>query len=312
MKILFIVFKGIGDVILTTPLIKAVKKKYPDSDVFFLTKKFASPVLQYNPLISKVFVREELRISEILFKMDVAVDYMLSSTSAFYTVISGAKKRIGFYRPWNFIYNYRIKTDFNGYTVRKRFYLLKPLDINPDEIDDIKPEIYIPDKIKDNIRRKLLENNIDIDKDRIITMDITSPRAYRQLSGDKFMYIADKLYEKGYKIILSPAPNEMEYVEGTVKRFSKYRHILLKDAGLLGVAYLTSIAKLHIGTSSSPMHMAVSFNTPTFTVYSPYTSPEAWSPPVEIHSYIQGELEKLSAEEIYLKIEKFLTELGLI
>ena len=313
MNVLFIVFKGIGDVILTTPAVRILKNKYPQADVFFLTRRFAAPILKNNPYIKKVFIREDNCIKDIFLKMDVSIDYMLSSTSLFYTLISGSKKRITFYRKHNFLYNYRIETNFSGYVVLKRLYLLKPLGIDPDKFnyDEIKPEIFLDEESINNAQKKLSENGVYRD-DKIITFDITSRRTYRQLEGYKFIYIADKISELGFKTVFISAPSEIEYVENTIKTHSRKKHFFIKNTSLLESAAIISMAKLHIGTSSAPMHMAVSFNVPTFTVYSPYTDPISWTPPFGKNDYVYGEFKKLKEDEIYLKIFEFMKKIKII
>ncbi|PJA13566.1 MAG: hypothetical protein COX65_06875, partial [Elusimicrobia bacterium CG_4_10_14_0_2_um_filter_56_8] len=53
--ILIIVFKGIGDVLLTTPLIRALKKGLPESRLYFLTRRPSLGILENNPNLSGVF-----------------------------------------------------------------------------------------------------------------------------------------------------------------------------------------------------------------------------------------------------------------
>ena len=55
MKILFIRFSSIGDIVLTTPVIRCVKKQLHDVEVHFLLKKSFAPVLENNPYIDKFF-----------------------------------------------------------------------------------------------------------------------------------------------------------------------------------------------------------------------------------------------------------------
>lgn len=52
-KILVIRFSSIGDIVLTTPVIRALKKTYPQTEIHFLTKKSNRFVLEYNPYITK-------------------------------------------------------------------------------------------------------------------------------------------------------------------------------------------------------------------------------------------------------------------
>lgn len=59
MKILFIRFSSIGDIVLTTPVIRCVKKQLHDAEVHFLLKKSFTPVLENNPYIDKYFYYED-------------------------------------------------------------------------------------------------------------------------------------------------------------------------------------------------------------------------------------------------------------
>ncbi len=54
MKILILRFSSIGDIVLTTPVVRCIKKQYPEAEVHFVTKKAFSPIVQTNPYISKV------------------------------------------------------------------------------------------------------------------------------------------------------------------------------------------------------------------------------------------------------------------
>ena len=93
LRILIIVFKGIGDVLLTTPLIRALKKHYPDCEISFLTKRASVKILKLNPNVSEILTREEDAQSRIAFKkFDITIDFMLSLTSGYYTLLSKATK----------------------------------------------------------------------------------------------------------------------------------------------------------------------------------------------------------------------------
>jgi heptosyltransferase-2 len=54
-RILIINPFGIGDVLFSTPLVRAVKKKYPDSFIGYLCNEQAAPLLRNNPAIDRLF-----------------------------------------------------------------------------------------------------------------------------------------------------------------------------------------------------------------------------------------------------------------
>jgi len=54
LKILVIRFSSIGDIVLTTPVVRILKKQFPDSEIHFLTKSQFSFLLNDNPYVDKV------------------------------------------------------------------------------------------------------------------------------------------------------------------------------------------------------------------------------------------------------------------
>lgn len=53
-KFLIIRFSSIGDIVLTTPVLRSLRKAYPDSEIHFLSKKAFEPLLQFNPYIDRL------------------------------------------------------------------------------------------------------------------------------------------------------------------------------------------------------------------------------------------------------------------
>lgn len=59
MKILIIRFSSIGDIVLTTPIIRSVRKKFPEAKIHYLTKGIYHPLLIANPNIDKIYLLED-------------------------------------------------------------------------------------------------------------------------------------------------------------------------------------------------------------------------------------------------------------
>src|SRR5438477_8007404 len=52
-KFLLIRFSSIGDIVLTTPVVRCLKQQVKEAEVHFLTKEAFSPVIEHNPFIDK-------------------------------------------------------------------------------------------------------------------------------------------------------------------------------------------------------------------------------------------------------------------
>lgn len=58
-RILIIRFSSIGDIVLTSPVVRALRKKFPEADIRFVTKKQYAELVQPNPHLNGVFLLED-------------------------------------------------------------------------------------------------------------------------------------------------------------------------------------------------------------------------------------------------------------
>lgn len=61
-KVLIIRFSSIGDIVLTTPVIRSLKAAMPNIEIHFITKKAYGPLLEHNPHLSHIhFLENSIR-----------------------------------------------------------------------------------------------------------------------------------------------------------------------------------------------------------------------------------------------------------
>ncbi len=96
-KILVIALEAMGSVLMTTAQLPAIKRKYPDSTIFWLTLKNSADILKNNPYIDKLFTLDfenMLILSEIEF--DVILNSDKSVKAGAITMHLKSKKKLGF------------------------------------------------------------------------------------------------------------------------------------------------------------------------------------------------------------------------
>ncbi|OGR41470.1 MAG: hypothetical protein A2X35_10705 [Elusimicrobia bacterium GWA2_61_42] len=299
--ILIIVFKGIGDVLLTTPLLRALKKGMPEARLYFLTRRPSRGILQHNPRLAGIFYREDGPLRAIRKAgIDISLDFMRSTSSGFYSLFSGAKKRLAFrYTGGRLFYNLMpVKKEGPRYTVYDRLQLLEPLGVPADG-----PATELSFAPENAARAQAFLDQAGIAPGTFtVTLDITSPREHRRWAPENFARLADGLAAGfGARVVFLWGPGELDYVKAAMAAASE-KHLLCPAFDLLDLAALLKRASLHVGTSSAPMHMAVSQNTPTFTVYAPQNSPASWSPPGPEHAWAQGDLASLPFETVWARL----------
>jgi len=78
MKILIIRFSSIGDIAQTSPIVRCVRKRYPDADIHFLTKPQFAGIVAHNPYINKLILLNSSLLKTIgalrAEKYDVIID----------------------------------------------------------------------------------------------------------------------------------------------------------------------------------------------------------------------------------------------
>jgi len=288
-------------VVLTTPLLRALKKGLPDSRIYFLTKKASRSILELNPNLDGVFCREDSPLGAIRRAgIDISLDFMRSSVSGFYSLFSGASKRLAFrYAGGRLFYNLMPeKREASGYTVLDRLQLLGPLGIAS---DGAQPDLFFRPANAARAEAFLAAGAVPPGA-FTVTLDITSPREHRRWAPELFGRLADQLARAfAAKVVFLWGPGERGYVEAALAA-AKEPHLLAPDFDLLDLAALQRRAALHVGLSSGPMHVAVSQGTPTFTIYAPQNSPLSWSPPGPKHAWVQGDLAALSFDAVWEKL----------
>jgi len=107
-NILVIRLRLIGDVVQTTPLLRALRRKYPASTLTYLIEPTAAPIVRRNPHLSSVVVvpkgrgltrlRQDVALARSLRreKFDIVIDCHGGPRAAWFALASGAPTRIGY------------------------------------------------------------------------------------------------------------------------------------------------------------------------------------------------------------------------
>jgi len=291
-KILVIQHKQIGDVILTTPTVKALKEHFPDAHITFLTEKFCAPILEGNPYIDEIvsFDKKELKslFSQLRFywsirkmKFDLVVDFFQNPRSTLITAMSGAETTLSYDHPVRGRFYKLTVTPKPAYAVDYKLHMLTALGI---ESDDNYPIVAVPESAQKSIDDYLKSVGIK-DGDFIVSVDATHKRATREWTRDGYAGLVDLLcahYDA--KVILTYGPGEYERVK-IIQDMCRYECYISPETTLKQLAALIKRSHILIGNDSAPRHLAVSQNTPTLAVAG--STSDGWLHPDPIHRVIR-------------------------
>ncbi|MDI9319732.1 MAG: glycosyltransferase family 9 protein [Phycisphaerales bacterium] len=141
MKILIIRFSSIGDIVLTTPIIRCLKQQRPEAEIHYLTKKAFEPILMANPYLHHIHLLNDNLDATIENLKKIGFDYIidlhknLRSARVKNALRSKRTKAYAFSKlnvqKWLYV-NLKINLMPDKSIVERYFEALKPLGIHND------------------------------------------------------------------------------------------------------------------------------------------------------------------------------------
>jgi ADP-heptose:LPS heptosyltransferase len=268
-KILIINLDAMGDVLMTTAQLPAIKRKFPESTVYWITLKNAEPLLINNPLIDHIYTFDA---ASILVLQQMKFDYVMNVDKSWQSCALlnslSAEHKLGFglnpdgkIIPVNkgAFYNYRLGMDDHlKFKINQRTgqdYLAETFEL------DYKRDEYLFEFTEDE--KKLIESykkKAGIKKkDKVVGFNTGCSELYpnKKMTIDQHIYLIKQLLKKKYKIVLLGGPED---TERNRKIYSKFKEKIINTPtteGLRrGVCY-ENIADIIITGDSLGMHIAI-------------------------------------------------------
>ena len=294
-RILVCQLRQIGDVVLATPSIELLKRRYPDAEIHLLTEKKCAPLLEHNPHLGKVWALDKKVLSSLPQEIawywhvartgyDLVVDFQQLPRCRWVVAFSGAPVRLSYTPPWYTSLLYTHSSDMlDGYSAMSKASVLRPLGI---EWNGERPRVYLTDEEHAFARTLLAQAGLQPEQ-RLITLDPTHRQPTRRWPLAHYAGLVSLLAERDASLRFLPlwGPGEEAEIQ-ELSRLCPAGSLLLPDRmlSLREMAACIAEADLHIGNCSAPRHIAVAVGTPTLTVLGSTTP--AWTFPSPEHADI--------------------------
>jgi len=292
-KILIVRTDRIGDVLLSTPSIKAVRDAYPNAHIAVMVRPYVEDVVDGNPYLDEVILYDKddkhkgffgnLSFIFELRKKDFDLAIILHPTvrSNLIPFLAGIPERVGYDKKWGFLLTKRLKdTKHLGekHEIDYNLEVLRSIGIVAKDRN-----LYMPIKTEYErvIDRFLALSDIGA-KDVVVAVHPGASCISKRWSAYKFGRVADELMDKhNVKIVIIGGPSDVKTVK-EVETGMLHRPIILSEEHSIGeVAALLKKCKLLISNDSGPVHIAVAVGTPVVSIFGrldPGLSPQRWGP----------------------------------
>ena len=298
MKILFIQLKRIGDLIVTTPAIAAVREKFPDAHVTLVISSEAKALAPAISGVNKLLVMPRgfsglATLSAIAGrKFDYCLDFTRNDRSSLLVLLSRARKRIVSFR---IKVRSRFRTRFYNELVPHRMRDMHTIDyhlglLEPLGISNVSRAVALnlPKSARESADALLTANNL---RRSFILFHPGSARAEKFWNAQRWAEVINRAAEHhdvDLVITGGASPLEQTHIDD-IK--SKLRHNVVDLSGktdLLTLAAIIAKARLLITVDSATVHLAAASKTPQVILFGP-TNPFHWRPLESPALIVQGE-----------------------
>jgi ADP-heptose:LPS heptosyltransferase len=292
----------IGDVVLTTPAIAALRKRYPTARITGVVSSVASEIYHSNPHLTGHIVLDPAIFSGFLGfwrlvrrlraeKADAAIVFQASMKVGFAVLLSGARYRIGpLSKIWSWLcYNYGRRQNRSAVEMHEADYniqLLRELGITVADTWE-KTYLTVGTEAKLEATRFFFENGFSR---RFKTVVIHPGMAGSALNWPESHYIAlGRRLVRRYNVLVSGGPGEGVLVDrifqGIARQqvYSPDSPAFAKFLGEKGLAELIALLDHCDGVvapSTGPMHLSVALGKVVVTIFPPIKvqSSVRWGP----------------------------------
>jgi lipopolysaccharide heptosyltransferase III len=316
-RVLLIRLRLIGDVVLSTPVIRALRRRFPDATLTYLVERDAAAVVTGNPHLDEVLVVErsrgamrvldDLRLAWRLRRrrFDVVIDMHGGPRSSWLAFATGAPQRVGYDvagRRWMYT-----RTVARPRELRPRHSVLNQWDLlgGIDGWVDTAPQpamdaVEMPlDQASDaRIAGRLSAAGVR-PGDALIVVHVSANNPFRRWPEPAFMELVAGLARvaSNRRVILSSGPSDREaagrIAAGARERLGSAAAPRVLDFGEFDLSELHALigrSQLFVGGDSGPLHIAATTRTPVVAIYgptlpvrsSPWRSPDLITESVEV------------------------------
>jgi heptosyltransferase II len=267
-RILVITLSNAGDIIMTTPVIRVLRREFPDSRLDVMVGPTGEEIFNKDPDIFKLIIYDkhmsiiDKRRLQLKLK-NVRYDLVVDIRNTVFPLLIGPKFRTATIQrfPSSMVH-----------MMKRHLYRLRSLGIGA--LDE-RPYIHIPKEDDEYVSALLKDEGI------IRPMVVVNAGAKSHLKRwmtEAFAAVADRLIgECGVDVIFVGLQQDAAVVDGIISKMKKMPRNFVNRTNIRQLAGLLKCAKLLITNDSAPLHLGCAVGTRVLSIFGP-TDPHKYGP----------------------------------
>jgi len=295
MKILAIQFRYLGDAVLLTPALRAIKEQFPKCALHALVPQEVAPLLEHSPDLQQVWPFPRVRGQANLprawpllrrlrqERFERSVDFVGNDRGALVSLLCGARERLAPFRPGGFLarrfcYTQTVRTVPELHQVRNNFGVLSAWGIKAPPCPQIR--IWADPALAAKAQELLPK--------RAILCHIATSQPKKEWPVSHWADFLNLAQAEGHDAVFcaGTAAREQALLEALRQRVPRAR-ILPPVPELATFLAVLQRARLFISGDTGPLHFAAGLGAPTISLFGP-SSASQWAPLGTEHRFLQG------------------------
>ena len=282
LRILVTRMKFIGDIVLTTPVLRSLNDTYPRAEIVYLGEKEAVSLLDHHPCVhgiipfdfSRPAWREQARVIRELRRrnFDIVIDLFGNPRSAIICFASGAPTRVGpARRGRGRLYTHQVRDDgVPKSAIEFHHQSLRVLGIKP---TSLRTELFVTPEERQQARTRLAQSGLAIQEGDashpLIGLHIGATWPAKQWPTERFIALAGILAEElGARIIVTSGPGDSGAADAA-RRGLPSAAAVMPVLPLRSLAAVMSLCNAFVSNDAGPMHISAALGVPTIGLFGP-------------------------------------------
>jgi heptosyltransferase-2 len=269
LRILVVRFSSIGDVLLTTPLLRALARRHPDAEIAFATKRDMAPLVADNPHVQQVFALEPHELLTTYaaqlkaWKPTHGLDLHGSLRSrALRVLVPG---RWAGYTKHKIARTVLIATKLNVYrssrpVAERYFEAARRLDVKPDGQG---PELHFGDAARERVDSWLTERGLS--GAPLAALAPGAAHATKRWPVANWTVLSERLASAGLRPLILGGPAD----RGVAQQLAPFAASAAGEFSLQETGALLARARILVSGDTGVMHMATGVGTPVVALFGP-------------------------------------------
>jgi lipopolysaccharide heptosyltransferase II len=277
-RVLVVRLRSIGDTVLATPSLAALRRFLPDARIDILLEDWVAPLLEGSDDVDHIITVEKGLSSRLRTaleirrtKYDVAFNLHGGTTGTFFTAASGARERVGFsYYQYSFLYSRRYPSGeqfWNSEKIHSAEQQLALLGAAGVPVRD-RPRAKLPisQTAVRSLGEKLRIAGVSRSDRPLALFHPAAAFETKQWAAENFAAVARHLAGRGFAIVAVATRAERQVLE-KLRKATAAPVAIFEDLTLPEITALSAGADIFVGNDSGIAHIAAAIGIPSVVVF---------------------------------------------